>query len=336
MKSRLMRLVSIPEGMPQPSNFQIEHEELGVPANGELLLKPIYISVDPYLRAAMSGGHPPNINAGDIIISRGIAEVVRSSDKRFLQGDFVMGYMEWRDILIAKADGLIHLKNNALPLSTYLSVLGSTGLSAYFSLIEIGKPKRGETMIVSGAAGAVGSIAGQIGKILGCKVIGIVGSEEKAQLITSAFQFDAAINYKTNKDINAAIHELCPEGIDIYFDNVGGTVSDAVISNMNDYGRVVVCGTIADYNNTMKATGPRLLPLVVFKKLLIQGFLIGDYKNRFEEGRLQLQQWLAEDKIHYTETIMEGFEQLPDAFIGLFNGTNKGKMLVKISSCTIY
>lgn len=330
MKSRLMRLVSIPEGIPQPSNFQIEHEELGVPANGELLLKPIYISVDPYLRAAMSGGHPPNLNAGDIIISRGIAEVVRSSDKRFLQGDFVMGYMEWRDILIAKADGLIHLENNALPLSAYLSVLGSTGLSAYFSLIEIGKPKRGETMIVSGAAGAVGSIAGQIGKILGCKVIGIVGSEEKAQLITSAFQFDAPINYKTNKDINAAIHELCPEGIDIYFDNVGGTVSDAVISNMNDYGRVVVCGTIADYNNTMKTTGPRLLPLVVFKKLLIQGFLIGDYKDRFEEGRLQLQQWLAEDKIHYTETIMEGFEQLPDAFIGLFNGTNKGKMLVKI------
>lgn len=330
MKSKLIRLVRMPEGMPQASDFKLEENEPGPVTDGELLLKPLYISVDPYLRAAMSGGHPPNLNAGDIMISRGIAEVITSNHPGFSKGDFVMGYMEWRNLLIAEANELTKLDTKGLSLSAYLSVLGSTGLSAYFALSEIGKPKKGETMIVSGAAGAVGSIAGQIGKIYGCKVIGIAGSHEKVELIISDFRFDGAINHKTSKDIDAAIKELCPEGVDVYFDNVGGSISDAVISNMNNYGRVVVCGTIADYNDSQPAMGPRLLPLVVYKKLLIQGFLIGDYKDRFEEGRAQLKLWLAEDKIRYKETIIKGFDQLPNAFIGLFNGMNEGKMLVEI------
>ena len=330
MKSRLIKLARMPEGMPQIIDFQLEEDEPGPIKNGELLLKPLYFSVDPYLRAAMSGGHPPNLNVGDIVKSRGIAEVITSTHRNFAKGDFVMGYMEWRDRLVASASELNRLEARGLPLNAYLSVLGSTGLSAYFALNEIGKPKKGETMVVSGAAGAVGSIAGQIGKIFGCKVIGIAGSDEKIKLITSDFRFDGAINYKTSKDIGAAIKNLCPEGVDVYFDNVGGDVSDAVLSSMNNYGRVVVCGTIAEYNDSQPAMGPRLLPLIVFKKLLLQGFLIGDYKDRFEEGRTQLQQWLADDKIRYQETITKGFEQLPDAFIGLFNGENLGKMLVEL------
>lgn len=321
--------MQVPEGIPQAGDFQIEQDETFPLADGELLLKPRYISVDPYLRVAMSGGHPPNLNACDIITSRGIAEVLNSTHPGFSQGDMVMGLMQWRDVLTTKADGLTRLETEGLPLSSYLSVLGSTGLSAYFSLTEIGEPKRGETMLVSGSAGAVGSIAGQIGKIYGCKVIGIVGSDEKAALITSGFGFDAAINYKAENIYNA-IKELCPEGVDVYFDNVGGDISDAVIGHMNDYGRVVVCGTIAEYNDKPGAVGPRLFPLVVYKKLLIQGFLISDYKERFEEGRTVLKQWLAEDKIRYKETIVKGFEKLPNAFIGLFNGSNEGKMLVEI------
>ena len=330
MKSKLIRLVKMPAGMPQNDDFLLEEEELQSITDGQLLLKPLFISVDPYLRVAMSGGHPPALNVGDIIISRGIATVVTSAHKDFKKGDLVMGYMEWRDLLLRDANDLFVLEDKSMPLSSYLSLLGTTGLSAYFALSEIGKPQKGETIVVSGAAGAVGSIAGQIGKLFGCKVIGIVGSDEKADFIKNELGFDAAINYKTNADISAVLDKLCPEGIDVYFDNVGGNISDAVISKMNDYGRVVACGTIANYNDEKGAVGPRLLPLVVYKKLLIQGFLIGDYKERFNEGRAQLTKWLIDGNLNYRETILKGFEQLPDAFIGLFNGKNKGKMLVEM------
>lgn len=330
MKSKLIRLVNMPAGIPRNDDFLLEEEELQSITDGQLLLKPLFISVDPYLRVAMSGGHPPALNVGDIIISRGIAVVVTSAHKDFKQGDLVMGYIEWRDLLLRDANDLVVLEDKSMPLSSYLSVLGATGLSAYFALSEIGKPQKGETIVVSGAAGAVGSIAGQIGKLFGCKVIGIVGSDEKADFIKNELGFDAAINYKTNVDIGAVLDKLCPEGIDVYFDNVGGNISDAVISKMNDYGRVVVCGTIANYNDEKGAVGPRLLPLVVYKKLLIQGFLIGDYKERFNEGRAQLTQWLIDGNLNYRETIVKGFEQLPEAFIGLFNGKNEGKMLVEM------
>jgi len=320
----------MPAGMPQIDDFLLEEDELPSITDGQLLLKPLFISVDPYLRVAMSGGHPPALNVGDIIISRGIAVVVTSAHKDFKKDDLVMGYMEWRDLLLRDADDLVVLEDKSMPLSSYLSVLGATGLSAYFALSEIGKPQKGETIVVSGAAGAVGSIAGQIGKLFGCKVIGIVGSDKKADFIKNELRFDAAINYKTNADIGVVLDRLCPEGIDVYFDNVGGNISDAVISKMNDYGRIVVCGTIADYNDEKGAIGPRLLPLVVYKKLLIQGFLIGDYRERFNEGRAQLKQWLIDGNLNYRETIVKGFEQLPAAFIGLFNGKNEGKMLVEM------
>ncbi len=329
MKSDLIRLVRMPVGMPQLADFGFETEELKTIQEGQLLLKPLYISVDPYLRAAMNGGHPPALNVGDIIVSRGIAEVITSRHEKVKKGDVVMGYMEWRDLLIANAEGLDRIDPKDLPLSTFLSVLGSTGLSAYFAMNDIGKPKSGETLVVSGAAGAVGSIAGQIGKLFDCRVIGIAGSNAKAELIVNELGYDAAINYKTD-NIQQSLKQLCPDGIDIYFDNVGGDISDAVIPQMNNYGRVVVCGTIAEYNEAEVSFGPRILPHVVFKKLLIQGFLIGDYKDRFAEGLKQLQQWISEDKILYRETIIKGFDQLPAAFIGLFNGKNEGKMLVEL------
>lgn len=330
MKSKLIRLVKLPDGLPQNSDFRVEEEELPAVKSGSLELKPLYISVDPYLRVAITGGHPPAINVGDVMVSRGVAEVIRSAHHDFKPGDYVMGYMQWRNRLVCSGSELVKIEPDGLPVNAYLSILGSTGLSAYFALKDIGKPKAGETVVVSGAAGAVGSIAGQIAKIYGCKVIGIVGSGEKADFILSDLGMDAAINYKTDTDLKTTLSKLCPEGVDIYFDNVGGPVSDSVINLMNDYGRVVVCGSIAHYNDKEQATGPSLLPLVVYKKLLIQGFLIGDYKSRFTEGRHQLQIWLREGKLHYRETVIQGFEQLPAAFIGLFLGKNEGKMLVRL------
>lgn len=329
MKSKMITLDRMPVGVPKIADFGIIEEEIEPLKSGQLLLKLIYVSVDPYLRAKMSGGHQPPLHAGDVIYSRAVAEVIESKHKDFAPGNFVIGFMEWREYLVSEASGLTLLDPQGCPLSTYLGVIGSTGLSAYFALTDIGKPKPGQTMVVSGAAGAVGSIAGQIGKIMGCRVIGIAGSDEKAKFIRSSLGYDAAINYNTCANISVTIAALCPEGVDVYFDNVGGDISDAVISNMSNYGRVVVCGSISSYNDTVKDHGLRLLPLVVFKKLLIQGFLIADYKDRYAEGISQLQQWLADGKIHYAETILQGFERLPEAFIGLFSGQNEGKMIVQ-------
>jgi NADPH-dependent curcumin reductase CurA len=328
-KSKVIRLAGLPDGMPKTTDFSLGVEAVQSLGEGQLLLKPLYISVDPYLRAKMSGGHQPPLYVGDVIYSRAIAEVIESRNHTFNPGDIVLGFMEWRDLLVHDGKTLIQIERKGLPLSTYLGVLGSTGLSAYFALKEIGRPKPTETVVVSGAAGAVGSIAGQIAKIMGCKVIGIVGSELKADFITSTLGFDAAINYN-DPGMADALRSLCPDGIDVYFDNVGGSISDTVISQMNDYGRVVVCGSIANYNDVGPEVGPRLLPIVVFKKLMIQGFLISDYKERYGEGIAQLQEWLVDGSLHYAETVIQGFEQLPEAFIGLFSGRNEGKMIVEI------
>lgn len=330
MENRLIRLINLPTGKPRVADFSLAYEQLPVISDGELLLKTLYISVDPYLRAKMSGGHHPPLNAGDIMYSRAVAEVIESRSRRFEKGDHVIGFLEWKDYVIMDGNSLNKIDQH-VSLSAYLGVLGATGLSAYFALRDIGKPKTGETMVVSGAAGAVGSIAGQIGKKMGCRVIGIVGSDEKARFIKNELGFDDAINYRITADIGKAINTLCPTGVDVYFDNVGGMISDGVIANMNDYGRVVVCGSIASYNDTAVELGPRLLPLVVYKKLLVQGFLIADYKNEFAEGVSNLQTWLKEGKIRYAETIVEGLELLPEAFVGLFDGKNEGKMIVKVA-----
>lgn len=330
MNNRLIRLISLPEGIPQADNFSLEEEHLGNPGNNQLLIKTLYVSVDPYLRAKMAGNHLPAFKAGDVMSSRIVAKVIDSRHTGFTKGDYVLGFLDWKEYSISDGNNLIKLDADDLPLSAYLGILGSTGLSAYFALKDIGQPKKGEILVVSGAAGAVGSIAGQIGKIMGCKVIGIVGTDEKADFILSKLGFDAAINYKTTANIANVLDNLAPQGVNVYFDNVGGHISDAVISKMDNYGRVIVCGSISNYNTVTPEMGPRLLPAVVFKKLLIQGFLITDYKDRFAEGISQLKEWLDDGKIQYAETVIQGLERLPEAFIGLFSGKNEGKMIVEL------
>jgi len=330
MKNNTITLRNHPAGLPALTDFAFVEETIPVNDSGQLLLKTIYVSVDPYLRGKMSGTKTPRFELGQPLSSKLIAEVIDSKNDRFKKGDFVSGYLDWKEYLVSDGSGLTKIDAGAAPLSAYLGVLGITGFSAYFALLDIGKPRPGETLVVSGAAGAVGSIAGQIGKLMGLRVVGIAGTDEKVDLIRTKFGFDEAINYKKTPDLRSAIAAACPDGVDIYFDNVGGPISDAVIANINSYGRIPVCGTISNYNDNQQQTSPSLLPIVVYKFLTIRGFLIGDYAPRFPEASACLADWLSHGRLSFSETVAEGFRQLPAAFIGLFDGKNTGKMIVKI------
>ena len=259
-----------------------------------------------------------------------VAEVSESKNDDFNKGDFVSGMLQWKKFQTSDGEGLQKIDPDVAPLSAYLGVLGMTGLTAYFGLTEIGKPQQGETILVSGAAGAVGSTVGQIAKIKDCTAIGIAGSDEKIDLIKNKFGFDAGINYKTTENMQEAISKAAPDGIDVYYDNVGGEILDAAMQNMNRNGRIINCGAIASYNKSETPTGPRVEGQLIKKSLSMQGFTIGnDFGDRMKEGSEQLGKWLQDGKLKHEETIVEGFDSIPQAFIDLFSGKNKGKMVVK-------
>jgi len=322
-----------PQGKPSISNFEFLTDEASLSINdGEILLESTYVSVDPYLRGRMSDAksYVPPFQLNQPIQSGVIAKVIASKNDNFTEGDFVSGMLAWKTQQVSNGEGLLKVDCSKAPLSTYLGVLGMTGLTAYLGLNEIGKPKAGETLVVSGAAGAVGSVVGQIGKILGLNVIGIAGTDEKIELLKSKFGFDAGINYNTSTDINAEIKKLAPNGVDIYFDNVGGPISDAVLFNINRFARIIICGAISVYNKTELPTSLSVQPFLVKNSALMQGFIVSNYAEKFPEAIKQLSGWLAKDELTYTETIVDGFDNIPDAFIQLFEGKNKGKMIVKI------
>ncbi|EPR70336.1 putative oxidoreductase YncB [Winogradskyella psychrotolerans RS-3] len=331
--TKTILLKNRPEGKPSISDFEFKTEESENTVNqGELLLETKYVSVDPYLRGRMSDAksYVPPFQLDKPIQSGVIAEVLESKNDKFKAGDFVSGMLNWQTKQVSKAEGLTKVDPSKAPLSAYLGILGMTGLTAYTGLTEIGKPKAGETLVVSGAAGAVGSVVGQIGKILGLKVIGIAGTDEKIEMLKSKFGFDAGINYKTTKDMKAAIAEAAPNGVDIYFDNVGGPISDAVLVNINRLARIIVCGAISVYNNTEAPKSLSVQPFLVKNSALMQGFIVSNYTDKFPEAMKQLSTWLAEDKLTYSETIVKGFDNIPSAFIDLFEGKNKGKMVVEL------
>jgi NADPH-dependent curcumin reductase CurA len=322
-----------PKGRPTASDFELvkDDTELGI-KDGELLLETAYVSVDPYLRGRMSDGksYIAPFDLGEPIHSGVIAKVLDSKNKTFRKGDYVSGMLNWRTKQISKGEGLHKVDASKADLSAYLGILGMTGLTAYLGLTEIGKPKKGETLVVSGAAGAVGSVVGQIGKILGLHVVGIAGSDEKVEMLKSKFGFDAGINYNTTKNMKAAIKEAAPHGVDVYFDNVGGPISDAVLFNINRFARLVICGAISVYNNTELPQSVSVQPFLIKNSALMQGFIVSNFQEKFPHAIQALSIWLAEGKLTYTETIVEGFENIPQAFIDLFDGKNKGKMVVKI------
>jgi len=330
--NKVILLNKRPVGKPALSDFKFTSASIPVPPAGHVLLKTLYVSVDPYLRGRMneSKSYVPSFELDKPIQSGIIAEVIDSTHAELKKGDFVSGILEWQEYQVSDGKGLKKVDQNISSLSSYLGILGMTGLTAYLGLIEIGAPKAGETIVVSGAAGAVGSIAGQIGKILGCSVVGITGTDEKAELLKSKFKFDYAVNYKTATDLKKAIQNACPKGVDVYFDNVGGEISDAVLANINKYARLPVCGTISHYNDTKVPEGPRIQPILLTKSAMMKGFIVGDYSAKFPEATNQLAIWLKEGKLTYAETIVYGFDNIPQAFLDLFEGKNKGKMIVKI------
>jgi NADPH:quinone reductase len=332
MQNKEIRLTSRPSGMPTDQNFQIVETEVPVLNDDEVLVRTLYISVDPYLRGRMREGksYVPPFEVGQVIESGAVGEVVESRSPEFKPGDIVSGQFGWRLYNVARTKQLMR-GLPGVPPSTALGVLGMCGLTAFFGLLDIGQPKEGETVVVSGAAGAVGMTVCQIAKIKGCRVVGIAGSDEKNEYLRSELGVDATINYKTAGDMLRAIKEACPNGVDVYFDNVGGDVSDAVLPLINDRARIVICGQISIYNADKPDIGLRPQPFILVHSALLKGFIITQYQSRFAEGLAQLAQWFSAGKLKHAETIVAGFENTPKAFIGLFKGENLGKQIVKVS-----
>jgi NADPH-dependent curcumin reductase CurA len=335
MQNKEIRLRSRPTGMPTLDHFQIVDADVPQPGDGEVLVRTLYISVDPYLRGRMREGrsYVPPFDVGQVIESGALGEVVESHSPKFQAGDIVYGMFGWRLYNVAKADGLMKVSvPPSVSITTALGVLGMPGLTAYFGLLDIGQPKTSETVVVSGAAGAVGITVCQIAKIKGCRTVGIAGSDEKNKYLREELGVDAAINYKSSGDMRTALKEACPKGVDIYFDNVGGDISDAVLPLLNLGARIVICGQISLYNLDKPDVGPRPQPYLLVNRALMKGFIITDYAPRFAEGGTQLAQWLAAGKLKSVESVVEGFENTPQAFIGLFTGENLGKQIVKVTA----
>jgi NADPH-dependent curcumin reductase CurA len=332
-RNRQITLAARPTGLPKESDFCLVESAILVPGPGEVLTRTLYLSIDPYMRGRMNDAksYAAPVAVGGVMVGGTVGRVEQSNDPGFKPGDIVAGNAGWQDYAVAKGKELRKLDPSAAPVTTALSVLGHIGLTAYFGLIDVCHPNAGETVVVSGAAGAVGSVVGQIAKILGCRVIGIAGTDEKIKYLVDELGFDGAFNYQTTPDYGARLKELCPDGVDVYFDNVGGTITDAVLHHLNLHARVSVCGQISQYNAEKPEMGPRLLSLLIVYRAKMEGFLITDYIPRFAEGHRQLAAWFAEGKLKYEETIEEGLENAPRAFIGMLQGRNLGKQLVKVA-----
>jgi NADPH-dependent curcumin reductase CurA len=268
---------------------------------------------------------------GEVMTGGAVAFVVESEDPKFRAGDAVVGMLGWQEYAVVQGRELRKIDPSFAPISTALGVLGMPGLTAYFGLLDICDPQRGDTVVVSGAAGAVGMLVGQIAKIKGCRVVGVAGSDAKISWLLDELGFDAALNYKTAVDLHAKLKEPCPDGIDVYFDNVGGAISDAVVRLINARARISVCGQISQYNLEKPEVGPRWLDQLIVKQVKMQGFLVSGYAERFPEGLKQLATWLKQGKLKYREDVAQGIEAAPQAFIGMLQGKNQGKQLVQLS-----
>ena len=327
-----IKLSKRPIGTPTKEDFEVANIPIGEPAEGEVLIRTIYISVDPYLRGRMSDAksYIPPFELNAPIISGVIGQVIESKSQHYEKNDVILGSLPWQEYSIVSETSIRKVDHKLAPASAYLSVIGMTGLTAYFGLLDIGQPKKGETVVVSGAAGAVGSIVGQIAKIKGAYVVGIAGSDDKVDYLVNELGFDAAINYKT-EEIQAALEKACPNGIDVYYENVGGEITDAVYPLLNKFARIPVCGAISSYNNQETDIGPRVQTHLIKTSALMKGFTVGDYAPRFAEGSQALAGWLQAGQLQYEETITEGFDQTIDAFLDLFKGANIGKAIVKVA-----
>jgi NADPH-dependent curcumin reductase CurA len=331
--NKQITLAARPVGFPKESDFKLVESPLPTPGPGQMLVRALYLSVDPYMRGRMSSAksYAASVELGGVMTGGVVGQVVESHHSQFAAGEIVEGMFGWQQYAASNGKGVRKVDPRLAPISTALGVLGMPGLTAYFGLLEIGKPQPGETVAVSGAAGAVGSLVGQIAKIVGCHVVGIAGTDEKVRHVVEELGFDSAFNYRSTANHYRKLIALCPRGIDVYFDNVGGEITDAVIRLINVRARLVICGQISQYNLERPEMGPRWLWVLIVKQARAEGFLVFQFADRFEEGLRQMARWLKEGKLKYRENIVEGIENAPRAFIGMLKGENIGKQLVKVA-----
>lgn len=326
------RLASRPVGMIKESDYEWTEERVPELDEGQVLVRVQYLSLDPANRGWVreGGSYMAPVDIGSVMPAGGVGTVEESRNEKFQPGDLVQGMFGWQEYLVSNGAGLNKLPQMGLPPTAFLGLFGHIGLTAYFGLIDIGKPKEGETLVVSAAAGAVGSIVGQIGKIKGCRVVGIAGSEEKCRWIVDELGFDAAINYKS-EDVREGLKKHCPQGIDIYFENVGGEILDAVLERINNFARIPLCGMISNYNATKPVPGPYNFINLLTRRVLLQGFIVLDYMHRAQEGIGELIKWYMEGRLKYRIDQVDGLREAPRVINKLFEGTNQGKLVLKVS-----
>ncbi|MEL5406917.1 NADP-dependent oxidoreductase [Serratia nevei] len=336
-QNRRFLLASRPHGEPTAANFRLDTVPVPQPGAGQLLLRTVYLSLDPYMRGRMSDApsYAPPVEIGQVMVGGTVSRVEASQHPDFSVGDWVLGYDGWQDYALSDGNGLRNLGPHLSHPSRLLGVLGMPGFTAYMGLLDIGQPHAGETLVVAAASGAVGSVVGQIGKLKGCRVVGVAGGAEKCRYVVEELGFDACIDHRA-PDFADQLAAACPQGIDIYYENVGGAVFDAVLPLLNAKARIPVCGIIAHYNATGLPAGPDRLPLleglILRKRIRMQGFIIfDDYGSRFDEFLQQMSSWVEQGKIKFREDIVDGLEQAPQAFIGLLQGKNFGKLVIRVA-----
>ncbi len=334
--NRRIVMAARPEGAPQDGDFRLEETAVPEPGAGELLCRTLYLSLDPYMRGRMAAAksYAPRVELGELMAGGAVSEVLRSNIPDFQPGDIVFAYSGWQDYWTAGAQGLRKLDPEIAPISTALGVLGMPGMTAYTGLYNIGQPKAGETLVVAAASGPVGSLVGQIAKIEGLRVVGIAGAAEKCAYVTGELGFDACLNHR-EAGFAENLAEACPDGIDIYWENVGGAVFEAVLPRLNRFARVPVCGLISQYNATELPPGPDRIPqlmrAVLTNRLLIRGFIVWDFADQETEFRDTVAGWLRDGRIKYREDIVDGLENAPRAFQGLLQGRNFGKQVIRVA-----
>jgi NADPH-dependent curcumin reductase len=326
------RLAARPQGMVGREHFDYVEEPVAQLEDGQVLVKVLYISLDPAMRGWMNEGrsYVPPVALGEVMRAATAGRVLESKSTKLAAGDYVSGWLGVQEYAVCDASAVFKVDTELVPLPTYIGALGMPGVTAYFGLLDVGAPKEGETVVVSGAAGAVGSIVGQIAKLKGCRVVGIAGGPEKCKWIVDELGFDTAIDYK-GEDVNTALREHCPEGVDVYFDNVGGDILDAVLARLARSARVVICGAISQYNNLDAVKGPSNYMSLLVNRARMEGFVVVDYMSRAPEATREMAGWIAEGKLVAREDVVDGFERFPDALLKLFAGENVGKLVLKVA-----
>jgi len=326
------RLAARPMGLPKRSDWNYVEEPVRDPGEGQVLVKVLYLSLDPAMRGWMNEGksYIPGVGIGEVMRALGAGKVIASKNPSFAAGDFVTGLSGVQEYFISDGKGLNKVDPRLAPLPVFIGALGMSGLTAYFGLLDIGQPKEGDTVVVSGAAGAVGMIVGQIAKIKGCRVVGIAGGVDKCNYIVKELHFDAAIDYKS-EDVRKSLQQQCPKGVDVYFDNVGGDILDAVLTQLARGARIVICGAISQYNNTAPVKGPSNYLSLLVNRASMKGMVVFDYADRYAQAAREMAGWMAAGKLKSREDIVAGLETFPDTLLKLFKGENTGKLVLKVA-----